>query len=407
MRMGIIWLLGVVALMPPACCQAGERASAVAAVTGGFVSSITVTSEGSGYVQEPGVSLTGGGGSGAVAKAFLNGGRVASILVLNAGGGYTTTPTVTIEEPPTPQSAVVLALSLAPKLTLKGPPKTLIRLESSTTSSGPWVLWTNLVAGLDGTVVVDLRPDSRALHHRAVSLLDFAHQNSLGMYFAPVAGAGVRFSIWETRVQDYAAYARATGDDSGPWLDPTYQNEPVTPGPTHPVVNVSWEDARDFCQWLTAKERLEGKLGAEQSYRLPTDAEWSWAVGIGNLETGSSPKAKSERIADVYPWGERLTPLRLAGNYFGSFPEGSDVYSRASPVGSFMPNPAGLHDMGGNVWEWCEDSYEVPETTTRVVRGASWTDSSLRIMLSSFRGGGQQSARNTFIGFRCVLVGMP
>lgn len=129
--------------------------------------------------------------------------------------------------------------------------------------------------------------------------------NSLGLRFVPVPGTSVLFSVWQTRVQDYAAYARAVNGVNDSWKNPGFKQDA-----THPVVNVSWDDAKAFCVWLTEKER--GKLPAGSKYRLPTDAEWSRAVGIGDAEekagASRSPKEKDEKIKDkehpwAYPWG--------------------------------------------------------------------------------------------------------
>lgn len=98
---------------------AGEPATAVATVTAGFVSGITVTSGGSGYTSEPVVTITGGGGTGATAKAILSGDRVAVVLVLTAGNGYTSAPGVAIEAPPSVLTAKCFTLS-TPHAILRG-----------------------------------------------------------------------------------------------------------------------------------------------------------------------------------------------------------------------------------------------------------------------------------------------
>lgn len=99
--------------------------------------------------------------------------------------------------------------------------------------------------------------------------------NSLGMKFVPVPGTNVLFSIWDTRVQDCRAFIEANPDVDAPYV--------YTPkfalGENYPALLEEWEQARAFCAWLTQKERKEGKIGQDQEYRLPTDKEWSIAVG--------------------------------------------------------------------------------------------------------------------------------
>jgi len=250
--------------------------------------------------------------------------------------------------------------------------------------------------------------------------------NSLGMKFVPVAVAGgktVLFSVWETRVQDYAAYADAEKEVNATWKDVVWKGQKLTPTPDSPVVGVNWEDAQKFCQWLTARERAAGKITATQRYRLPTDEEWSWAVGIGAEEEealrGRSPKDKSEKVPG-YPWGTFKYPPQDSngkplGNYADSerkkaFPETlsidgyTDGYATTSPAGSFPPGAHGLYDMGGNVWEWCEDWYDPAEKKSRVVRGASWSSIGTTALLSSCRRYDQPDVRLNGFGFRCVLA---
>jgi len=183
------------------------------------------------------------------------------------------------------------------------------------------------------------------------------------------------------------------------------------------VVGVNWEDARSFCAWLTDKERREARIGPGDQYRLPTDHEWSMAMGIGAREDPRvSPKEKVGKILGVYPWGTQWPPPKGVGNYagqesrigqepssWGSIDEYRDGFSRTAPVGSFPPNVLGLHDMGGNVWEWCEDLYD-PGQKGRVLRGAAWNSDTETILRSSGRDDDLPGRRYSNLGFRCVLA---
>jgi formylglycine-generating enzyme required for sulfatase activity len=81
---------------------------------------------------------------------------------------------------------------------------------------------------------------------------------------------------------------------------------------------------------------------------------------------------------------------------------GVDRYENTSPVGSFKPNQFGLYDMGGNVWQWCENEYS-PGSGTRVLRGASWRDRLSANLMSSYRYNCTPDSRSDTFGFRVVL----
>jgi formylglycine-generating enzyme required for sulfatase activity len=234
--------------------------------------------------------------------------------------------------------------------------------------------------------------------------------NSLGMKFVPVPGTNVLFSIWDTRVQDYRAYAEANpGVDPRwktpwSWMGPTRLHEAFTQGDDHPAIDVSWEDAKAFCAWLTKKERGEGKIGPGAEYRLPFDREWTAAVGPAK-----------------YPWGGDVwPPPRGVANYWE---RKWDDFEYTSPVGSFAPNRYGLYDMGGNVWQLCEDWYRGdmndPGLLARrpglkndgggmkfhVMRGSSWHMGDADDTLSAYHL--HAVNRSPEVGFRCVLASGP
>jgi len=239
--------------------------------------------------------------------------------------------------------------------------------------------------------------------------------NSLGMVFTPVPHTTVWFSIWETRVLDYAAFAASAPPlDGTNWSEAFYHGvTPVSTGPEYPVVNVSWNDARAFCDWLTQAARAAGEITTNQRYRLPTDAEWSRAVGLGDREHSGLPKEKSAALANVYPWGTQFPPPPGAGNfadqaalnYFTNWPHlehYNDGYVTTSPVGRFTPNALGIYDLAGNALEWCEDDYDATHRQ-RVLRGGAWNNCGPRSLLSSYREHVSPERYSVATGFRCVL----
>jgi len=230
--------------------------------------------------------------------------------------------------------------------------------------------------------------------------------NSLGMVFVPVGN--IRISQWETRVRDYAAFCAATGR---PVPQPDFAQTP-----DDPVVLVSWFDATDFCAWLTRKEREENLLAPNQSYRLPTDPEWSAAAGLPP-EGGASPEARDGKLRGHYPWGSAWPPPGGAGNYADSSLAGekksspaiagySDGWPQTAPVGRFTPGATGLYDLGGNVWEWCREGYKGDggEHDWGVLRGGSWANAKKSEIELSYRNVVDRSDRDVIYGFRCVLA---
>ncbi len=215
--------------------------------------------------------------------------------------------------------------------------------------------------------------------------------NSLGQRFVSVPNTKVLFSVWETRNSDYRAFARSTGRK--------WSAAGANSGSLYPVVNVSWEDAAFFCAWLTEKERKLGKIGKEDRFRLPTSAEWSIAVGMKPV--GASDPLSTTLAAPIhFPWEGDWPPPKGAGNYHPEL--GVDSYSTTAPVGSFAPNQFGLYDMGGNVWEWCQDPFK-SSIDFRVLRGGSWRMRTAGDLLSSFEIGNTSHLRLSTYGFRVVL----
>lgn len=230
--------------------------------------------------------------------------------------------------------------------------------------------------------------------------------NSLGMKLVPLPGADLLVCIWPTRVRDFEVFAKTTGLKSTLWKDPGFKQTP-----DHPVVNVTWQEAVAFCKWLTIKEQRDGVISEKQSYRLLTDIEWSKAAGLG-AETGSTPESRDMGVPDVYPWGKSWPPPTGSGNYTGE-ETGSDVaikgyndgFAWTSPVGSFPANKLGFYDMGGNVWQWCMDSWNA-ESRAKVLRGASWYNGALKLsLLTSCRVHASPDSSTDNYGFRIALAG--
>lgn len=267
--------------------------------------------------------------------------------------------------------------------------------------------------------------------------------NSLGMKFVSVPGTEVLFCVHPTRLRDWRVMAaeRAAKEKVTPSQD-AYHPAGFSPAcyaqdGNHPVNFISWFDAQAFCEWLSDKEG--------RKYRLPTDHEWSCAVGIGHLEDpAAAPRDKSLKIPNVYPWGKTWPPPAGAGNFRGEecgrideatrretwrlylvskrqkdlsaplpretvFLQGyDDGYPFTSPVGMYAPNGLGLYDLAGNVVEWCEDKY-FPEDSDRirVLRGGSFGKWDVSQLNSSRRYKHAAGLRYGSHGFRMVLEPKP
>lgn len=239
---------------------------------------------------------------------------------------------------------------------------------------------------------------------------DSAFSNTLGMKFIALPGTKVLMCIHETRRRDYEAYVAVNPSANAAWKNPGKGGVSASTDDDHPVTSVNWSDANAFCAWLSKKEG--------RTYRLPTDREWSYAVGVARSESKDSPpNSLSGRIKDEYPWGSKWPPTEAAGNfadtdYQTKFPSESiidgytDGFATTAPVMSFAPNKEGFYDLGGNVWEWCEDWYS-SDKVDRVARGGSWTSRIESTLRSSNRDHTPPGRRDASWGFRCVLENAP
>ena len=218
----------------------------------------------------------------------------------------------------------------------------------------------------------------------------------------------------ETTLEQYREFASGhlTGAIAGASLE----------GDDRPVVRVTWEEAAEFCNWLSEKEGLplayvhrngemRGVVPMNEGYRLPTEAEWVRAARFP--EGGDGLK---------YPWGDSLPIAEGAGNYAdrssaalvpGARSDYNDGFSSTAPIGKFPPNALGVYDLGGNVAEWVHDVYSIhPSSSSAVstdpfgpnegelhtIRGASWMDSSVSELRLSYRDYGSDPRPD--LGFR-------
>lgn len=208
----------------------------------------------------------------------------------------------------------------------------------------------------------------------------------------------------------------AAGHDSGTYEEASLNED------DQPVVNVSWHDAAAYCNWLSEHEELTpfyeiefGKVKdvnhSATGYRLPSEAEWAWAARTA----GDGPGHDQLR----FPWGSNLPPPERHGNYadraasnlvgrvvFGY----NDNHGVSAPVGTFKADARGLFDMGGNVAEWSNDFYEIPDKAPvtdptgpglgdyHVIKGSSWMHGTITELRFSFRDYGIDGRQD--VGFR-------
>jgi formylglycine-generating enzyme required for sulfatase activity len=221
-------------------------------------------------------------------------------------------------------------------------------------------------------------------------------------------------SVNEVTNKEFAEFR--ANHDSGASVHPSLAAD------NNPVANVTWEDAIEYCNWLSQREgrtpaykREFGKwvaaLPLTDGYRLPTEAEWVLAI-----------RYAGQREAGTFPWGAAWPPPKESGNYADRsaielvpsiLPAYDDGYPSTAPVGSFKANALGIHDGGGNVAEWVNDYYTVPTPgittpvvdptgpergTSRVIRGSSWRHAGRSQLRLSYRDFGSEARPD--IGFR-------
>lgn len=177
-----------------------------------------------------------------------------------------------------------------------------------------------------------------------------------------------------------------------------WQNTGFPQDDSHPVTNISWNDARAFCQWLSGR--------AFKKYTLPSEAQWEYAARAGgSTEEPSAPETvclnangadQSSGLPQTYPC--------------------DDGFKFTAPVGKYQPNALGIHDMLGNVWEWCEDvfredAYQIHSEKNpmlshgnfmHVFRGGSWYNDPCGLRVSN-RGRGDAYNRIAMLGFRVSM----
>lgn len=166
----------------------------------------------------------------------------------------------------------------------------------------------------------------------------------------------------------------------------------------HPMSEISWRGAVQFCRWLNAKEQAAGRLPAGYEYRLPTEAEWEYCCRAGVATAFSFGNNTGK--ADQYAWYR------------------SNSGRQSHKCGSKRPNSWGIYDMHGNVWEWCNDWYEdtfliadcenpigpdASNENSKVVRGGSFTSSPLDLRCGTRYSYDYKRGKKN-IGFRIVCA---
>jgi formylglycine-generating enzyme required for sulfatase activity len=185
----------------------------------------------------------------------------------------------------------------------------------------------------------------------------------------------------------------------------SWQNPGFAQTDTHPVVNVTWNDAQALAAWLSQQEG--------RSYRIPTEAQWEYAARGGTTtryHCGDDPQCL-RKVANTFDEAAKPFWPQFAANAL----PGNDGYAFTAPVASYAPNAFGLYDMHGNAWEWTRDWYgedyyahspvddpKGPDDgQVYVRRGGSWHTWSLYAR-SSYRNWNSPQTRYTLVGIRLI-----
>lgn len=187
-------------------------------------------------------------------------------------------------------------------------------------------------------------------------------KNSIGMVMVSLPMAGANGGYWVGKYEvTQAEYQKVMGNNPSEFA-----------AAKRPVERVSWNDAVAFTQRLTEIERKAGTLPKDHVYSLPTETQWEYFVGDAQLKDAVTSKEGRKNSTE--------------------------------PVGSLGANNFGLHDVRGNVWEWCLDMYD-KQQDWHGLRGASWRSDFPGLLAVSYRDYCTPEGRRNHSGFRCVLVG--
>ncbi len=210
-------------------------------------------------------------------------------------------------------------------------------------------------------------------------------ENELGMRFRPVGKGEVLVSVWETRARDFQKFLNEKRRG---------QARMETP-PDMVVTGVSFKEAEEFCEWLTARDRERGLLEFTQSYRLPTDFEWSLAAArYENPLLTPGVRAPGEQHGRIASPEDRKLILELSEGIPLEAGEGAGRGSRE--VGGHL-SWHGFHDLRGNAREWC-GNMPGQEGAQRIVRSGEGLEVRTFVL---------ESRRDFDLGFRVVLEAAP